>query len=1055
MGMGMNERRLIEAGFPCHQVGAETQRERDTGKAPPTHRLHVWWARRPLTPSRAAILASILPADTDPDEFLIELGISKKVIMINQLMVTVPEDLLEEGQNRLFVSDKFLSYLKKDNAIRTECRHVFSELINLQPALENTPIIEKLRSHSQPIPIDLIKNNEFFQVETISADPAWFNALMGLCSAHNIRVPNLYGYDRAYKNQPRRSFPDIVMLDATAGGGSIPFEARRLGCQVIANDLNPVASAIEYATILYPQKYGCDFVKELSEYGDKVLKEVNRELAPYFGFGQQIPEREMTLLKKECPSQYFQEYQSEELMTYLYTRMVTCPNCGGQAPLMNSCYLSKSGQKWAVRIITDGQKRNGTVRFEPFAFTGSHGPNGEDPDFATVKGGTGTCIHCQQSIPSDEIKAQAQGKSANGTWWDQLYCVAAVRYQPKLDKHGKPQYYKSGDKAGQIKTEKISFFRAPTDIDFDALKRAEATLKAKWDEFDEKGLIPTEPFPNGNDMRPLTYGMERWCDMFTSRQLLGHLTAMDTLREMKPRILAEQGEEKGKAIITYLQFMIDKCLDYNSRQTRWEYTRGIVKGTFGRHDFSLKWTFGEMVFSGPNSGLAWGVSQILDAYQGIAELASTSQANNLRILNGSAANMDVASVSVDVICVDPPYYNNVQYAELSDFFYVWQKRTLGDIYPGLFNRIMTNKQDEAVANPVRDGSAKKAEKAYEGLMREIFAECHRVLKQDGIMTMMFTHKTQEAWETLTKALIESGWIITAAFPVDSESGASLHQKDMAAAASSIFISCRRRVETTNAKSFWTGFGGTGVAQQIREAVKKGLKDFEVLNLNPVDEMVASYGRALQVLSEQWPVYDDDAPVTPVRAMTEASGVVAQYQMMRLSNGRVNVQDVVPEAGIALTLFGIYGLGSIPFDDALSLAKSLNISLDNHAGGYKVDGRIIGINNEVSARTVKKGNAESLGYAAPLVRKGSKLRLVMPEERHEQRIDEPKTEWDVLQGMILAFREGDVPVARDYMQKQASGKEQMMLDLLAIWSENIGDEKLKKEAERLLYGLRLQ
>ena len=217
-------------------------------------------------------------------------------------------------------------------------------------------------------------------------------------------------------------------------------------------------------------------------------------------------------------------------------------------------------------------------------------------------------------------------------------------------------------------------------------------------------------------------------------------------------------------MVTYLQFAIDKGVDYNSRQTRWEYTRGIVKGNFGRHDFSLKWTFGEMIFSGPNSGAAWGLSQILDAYGGMSELMNNESRlsgdihPDVIIINGTAAHMpQVKPESVDLICMDPPYYNNVQYAELSDFFYVWQKRTLHDLYPEYFRRRLTDKQNEAVANPDRDGGAKAATENYQRLMSEIFAECCRVIAPDGIMTLMFTHKSQDAWETLTKSLINTGW----------------------------------------------------------------------------------------------------------------------------------------------------------------------------------------------------------------------------------------------------------------------------------------------------------
>src|SRR5690606_6543119 len=166
-------------------------------------------------------------------------------------------------------------------------------------------------------------------------------------------------------------------------------------------------------------------------------------------------------------------------------------------------------------------------------------------------------------------------------------CVVAVRYQPKLDKNGQPERYRSGDRAGEIKTEKVRFFRAPNDRDLEALEEAERRLNEQWPEWEAQGLIPTERIPEGNDMRPIIYGMPRWCDMFTPRQLLGHLILIEELNRLKPQIIAEHGEERGRAIVTYLQFAIDKGVDYNSKQTRWHYSRGTLINTFGRHDFSL------------------------------------------------------------------------------------------------------------------------------------------------------------------------------------------------------------------------------------------------------------------------------------------------------------------------------------------------------------------------------------------------------------------------------------------------------------------------------------
>jgi adenine-specific DNA methylase len=832
---------------------------------------------------------------------------------------------------------------------------------------------------------------------------------------------------------------------------------------VIANDLNPVAVVILHAALDYPARYGPDLKDEIKKWGHKLVTALDEKAQCIFPRTFPLPQSERRVLEahlSKCPA-LVPLYDREDTTTYLFARQVTCPHCGGEAPLLNTCWLSKEGEKWGVRIVTDGRQRGGKVRFETYRVHGDRGPNGEDPNFATVNGGVGICVHCRQAISAEEIKAQARGESPHGRWQDRLYAVVAVRYQPKLDKNGRPMRYKSGERAGEIITEKVRFFRPPNEQDLAALAEAERRLKERWPEWERQGLIPTENIPEGNDIRPIAYGMPRWCDLFTPRQLLGHLILVEELNRLKPQILKELGEERGRALVTYLQFAIDKGLDYNSKQTRWEYTRGIVKGTFGRHDFSLKWTFGEMIFSGPNSGAAWALSQVLDAYAGIAELLAPLH-EKLRgspppvdIHCGTAANMDyLPDKSVDLVCMDPPYYNNVQYAELSDYFYVWQKRTLGDLYPDLFRRRLTNKTDEAVANPARDGSTSRAAQEYERLMGEIFAECRRVLKDDGILTIMFTHKAHEAWEALMRSLIENGWIITSSVPVESEAAESIHQKDVAAAASSIFLTCRKRaVRTPEVPATWTGFAGSGVAQKVREAVREGLKEFELLHLNPVDEMVASYGRALRVLSEHWPVLDGDELVSPTRAMNEASAVVAQYQISRLTGGRLRVDDLNPEAAMALTLYGIFGLADFPYDEALNLSRALNIVLAGAAGNYRVNGRMIGISEETGGRRSKESKPEESGYYAPLLRKGSRLRLALPEERSVKRLEAPQTEWDILQGLIMAFRDGDVPVARSYLERHAEGKQQVILDLLSVWAAKATDEKLRQEAEAMLFGLR--
>jgi putative DNA methylase len=1070
--MPPSDKRLIEHGFPCHQVGAETLRERDTGKAPPVNRLHVWWARRPLTPSRAAILASLLPADYPPDLFIRRLGIEKVVAMVNGRPWTLTGKLLsrvtanDRGEEVLEVDDQVLRALERENRQRAENLELIARLQEQAPHLDGDPVLRRWQEESLALPEP--GRDERLRVQRLPADPAWAKERIAWETQQGIRTSeDKYGYSRAYASNHNYQPTDITVLDPTAEGGSIPIEALRLGYRVVANELNPVAAVILYATLDYPARFGLPLVDDINLWGQKLRLAMVKEIEDLFP-ASPLPEdqrQELNQLLKNCPeiSSDFLN-QIEKLDGFIYCRQVTCPHCHGEAPLLNSGWLSKeAGDAWGVEVVTDGKRRGGKVRFAAYRVAKGRGPQGQDPNLATVSGAVGTCVHCKQAIAGDDIKAQARGESPLGQWRDRLYAVVAVRFEPVLDQHGQPVRYAGGEKKGQIRTRKVRFFRPPNDEDLAALAAAAARLQENWPEWEAQGLIPTEKVPEGHKtLEPLRYGMPRWCDMFTPRQLLGHLTLVEGLRNLTPEILAKLGEARGRAVVTYLQFAIDKGVDYNSRQTRWIAQRGQVSGSFGRHDFSLKWTFGEMIFTGPKSGAAWGLSQVLDAYAGIAQLLEPVHKNlkqggdlPLVILPGDAAHLpQVANGSVDLVCIDPPYYNNVQYAELSDYYYVWQKRTLKELYPELFSRRLTDKKREAVANPARDGSAKEAKAAYERMMGEIFAECRRTLKDEGLLTLMFTHKTQNAWETLVRSLIESRWIITASFPVESEFASSMHQMDLAAAASSIFLSCRKRLGEPEAPATWTGLGGGGVQHQIRRAVEEGLVEFVPLKLNPVDRMVACYGRALRVLSENWPVLDGDEPVGPLRAMNEASRVVAEHQVRDITGGRLSVDDLDPESAMALTLFGIYGLLEFPFHEALNLSKSLNIPLVNKAAGYRVEGRILGVNPAGPGQRSHRAAAEITGFHAPLVGKGSKLRLARPEERNANRLANPQTDWDVLQGLIMAYRQGDLPVARPYLANNAGDRQRLILDLLKVWTAEADDPELRKEGESLLFGFNL-
>ncbi|MFP4257229.1 MAG: DUF1156 domain-containing protein, partial [Desulfobacterales bacterium] len=421
--------RLIEAGFPCHQVGAETQRERGASSAlPPLYFLHVWWARRPLTPSRAAILASLLPADTDPDWFLCQLGIEKRGAEINGVHWTLTGDLLKkikkvDGKEVLEVDDKVIRAIENENKIRADLQQYLNQCRHDENLFSFQNVIEKWMEEAKPLP-EPEKGMEI-GVLRVPADPAWANEKKALGKASGKWFPgDPYGYTRAFQMAPTASTPENkVVLDPTAGGGSIPFEAIRLGYKVIANELNPVAAVILHATLEYPTKYGHDLIVEIRKWGDLLLQRAEKDLYQVFPDKQSLPDTELQILKRYLSAfpEHIEAFNSENIMDYLHCRQVTCPNCGGKAPLLNTCWLSKvDGSQWGVKIVPDGRQQNGNVRFETYRANKGKGPGGEDPDFATVKRGIGSCVHCRQAIDAEEIKAQARGESPHGRWEDRL-----------------------------------------------------------------------------------------------------------------------------------------------------------------------------------------------------------------------------------------------------------------------------------------------------------------------------------------------------------------------------------------------------------------------------------------------------------------------------------------------------------------------------------------------------------------------------------------------------------------------------------------------------------
>ncbi|HOT83204.1 MAG TPA: DUF1156 domain-containing protein, partial [Candidatus Defluviicoccus seviourii] len=697
----MSDRRLIEEWLPIAALGIESTRERTPMTPfPAPNRLHVWWARRPLVASRAAVLASLLPADADRDKFLHILGI------------------------------------------------------------HGDPVASRRR-------IDLARRKgERFEGEAYTYKRAF------------IYVPS--EDEKAWLHEELRELgiDQPVCIDPTAGGGSIPFEAARLAFDCYANDLNPVAALIMRQTVTAPMKFGYD-----------VLREFNR-------IAEEFVSRREERLKDFFPS----EPEPNAIPTnFIWARTVRCPYCEGLVPLSPNWRLAPDGT--GVHLIPDVGKGPGSAgrvcRFEIVKSV-------KNQSAGTVSGGDGLCpFHdCGRVIDGDEIKRQAQA----GGMGEQLLAVVFKRRVLAKTKTGKTrERWERG-------------YRAPRPED-DVAELIAARLAEKLPEWEALDIVPNERFPEGtNDDRPLQYGMPFWRDMFSPRQLLGHGTSVEVFRELLDEEQAK-GTAASMAAFSYLALSLDKLRDYNSRMTRWHVNREVMVNTFDRHDFSFKWSYAETAPLIVGLGYDWAIGQTAKCIEELIELTRPDLVTNGGGRNGrqgglalargnftppaieitckSADALDhLAEGSVDAVVMDPPYYANVMYAELSDFFYVWLKRTAGYVYPEWFRRPLTDKESEAVANVAKfkdhKGGRKLADRDYQHRMAAIFAECRRVLKPQGIMTVMFTHKETAAWDALTKAMMAAGFVITASWPVNTEAEGSLHIKDKAAANSTIFLVCRPR-----------------------------------------------------------------------------------------------------------------------------------------------------------------------------------------------------------------------------------------------------------------------
>jgi hypothetical protein len=364
---------------------------------------------------------------------------------------------------------------------------------------------------------------------------------------------------------------------------------------------------------------------------------------------------------------------------------------------------------------------------------------------------------------------------------------------------------------------------------------------------------------------------------------------------------------------------------------------------------------------------------------GLLELSDTEPSRaSVTVTCKSADALDhLSNGSVDLVVIDPPYYDNVMYAELSDFFYVWLKRTAGHVVPELFRRALTDKEHEAVANPSKfrgeKGAKALAARDYQERMAAIFAECRRVLKPDGVMTLMFTHKATGAWDALTKGLMEAGFAVSASWPVNTEAEGSLHIKDKAAANSTIFLVCRPKAEAAREDSelYWED-----VEPLVAKAVRSRVAEFQEAGIGGVDLYLASFGPALEEFSRHWPLKRgtprpepevrrrrkqkeffeeewDPYAATPEDALDAARREVKRWRLEQLTHLKANA-DLDPPTAFFVLAWDAFHAPAFAYDEALRLARAVGVDLDDDIIGHLAEKKGSDIHLWDSARRAAKG-----------------------------------------------------------------------------------------------------
>ena len=903
----MKAKKLIEVALPIKEISAESVRDKSIRHGH-ISTLHLWWARRPLPVCRAVVFASLVPDPLDehcPQAFRDAVAIilgpqTKGVVSVDvylpykDIPYTSVEDPMEDNlRNRLMMFiGKFSetcqqnmkdgkstppkeqlsdgSLIKWENKNNKKILRMARELIYVAYHAEREPELGYESLHRQfDASFDAIAEAE--------------DALYGVVDRH-IEMPEVEKLEENLQ-QAIEHFQNEMpsVFDPFAGGGAIPLEAARLGCRSFGNDINPVAHIIERGSAEFPQKYGkpivyseAEFKKKYGERGLKMAQEKGKDIIRDEDGNYHIPNRlswdveyyakellEMT--EKEVGYLYPADENGNKPIAYYWARTAKCsnPSCGAEVPLLKQFYLANTSKKKVyLNPIIHGTDIQFEIKEGKYDVKVMPGWNNR---------GNLTCPCCGSVTKVNEIKKQ----SKDGFLKDRLLAII------EESAYGKKYILPS-------KEQEAIMLKTPTDI-----ARSPEIMPIHYD----------QAFP------VCTWGYYYWTDLFSKRQLNFLYVLIAQLNKIKSLSSAYQF-----ALLTLLSLWIDRICAANTSAGRWHNGRETLEHPFGRQAISMIFDYPESNPFCQSSGSALNqLEWVLRFLESESPLEFSAKFNHA----SSGEKNQFEPKSLNAAITDPPYYDAIGYADCSDFFYVWLKKTLGDIYPIDFSTPQTPKTDECTAIKHQHGSVEKAKRHFEHKLTEIFDAIE--YQTSDIVSIMFAHQSTEAWTTLCNSILGARMNITGSWPMDTEMANRNVGLSGAALESSVTVACR--------PSERRGFGEyKEVKRDIEAKVKEEVESLYELGFRGADLLTACFGQAVSEFGRYKTVEKADGSEVSVGELLEMARNAAFDALLAGVQGDDYTKFYVG-------WLQLNGAGETDYDDATKFTR-VGVNVDINEIKYK-------------------------------------------------------------------------------------------------------------------------